>query len=166
MTNSSASRRDRFRLALDDGSVVEVDGSTLPDPVSGVEPAAVLVRLPGERAGDLARALAGWSAAVELADGSGREERSLSWALRAAAGVAGWPSLVEPDGMVSSGRRALAAQVLKERQDFDLPALIAVVDAAAWWISQPSGGEYAAALLGAVADEMSAGAAFEALTSG
>jgi hypothetical protein len=42
--------------------------------------------------------------------------------------------------------------VLRAAEDFDDSTLIAVVDAAARWLEEPSGDEYAWALLGAVTD--------------
>ena len=53
---------------------------------------------------------------------------------------------------MTSGRRMSAAAVLKGTEDFDDATLIAVVDAAARWLDEPSGDEYAWALLGAVTD--------------
>ena len=45
-----------------------------------------------------------------------------------------------------------AGAVLREAEDFDNVTMIAVVDAAARWLEQPDGDEYAYALLGAVTD--------------
>ena len=45
-----------------------------------------------------------------------------------------------------------AAAVLREMEDFDDTTLIAVVDAAARWLDEPAGDEYAYALFGAVTD--------------
>ena len=42
--------------------------------------------------------------------------------------------------------------MLREVEDFDDTTMIAVVDAAARWLEEPSGDEYAWALLGAVTD--------------
>jgi len=45
-----------------------------------------------------------------------------------------------------------AAAVLRSAEDFDDVTMIAVVDAAARWLDEPEGDEYAYALLGAVTD--------------
>jgi predicted NAD/FAD-binding protein len=47
-----------------------------------------------------------------------------------------------------------AAAVLREAEDFDDAILIAVVDAAARWLDEPAGDEYAWALLGALTDSV------------
>jgi hypothetical protein len=53
---------------------------------------------------------------------------------------------------VTSARRMSAAAVLRGVEDFDDVTMIAVVDAAARWLDEPEGDEYAFALLGAVTD--------------
>ena len=53
---------------------------------------------------------------------------------------------------VTSARRMAAAAVLQAAEDFDNVTMIAVVDAAARWLDEPEGDEYAYALLGAVTD--------------
>ena len=58
---------------------------------------------------------------------------------------------------VSSGQRAVAASVLRDGAAMDARTLVAVVDAAAWWVDQDAGAAYAAALLAAVTDERTAG---------
>ena len=45
-----------------------------------------------------------------------------------------------------------ACVVLREAEDVDDVTMIAVVDAAARWLDEPQGDEYAYALLGAVTD--------------
>jgi len=64
---------------------------------------------------------------------------------------------------VLSGERARAAAVLKDREAFDVGTLIAVVDAAAWWLDQPHGDSYCTSLLNAVTDRPTVGAAYLAL---
>jgi hypothetical protein len=64
---------------------------------------------------------------------------------------------------VLSGERARAAAVLNDREAFDVGTLIAVVDAAAWWLDQPHGDCYCTSLLNAVTDRPTAGAAYLAL---
>jgi len=53
---------------------------------------------------------------------------------------------------VTSARRIAAGAVLRAAEDFDDVTMIAVVDAAARWLEEPDGDEYAYALLGAVTD--------------
>ena len=53
---------------------------------------------------------------------------------------------------MTSGRRMAAAAVLRAAESFDDVTLLAVIDAAARWIEEPEGEEYAYALLGAVTD--------------
>jgi hypothetical protein len=56
--------------------------------------------------------------------------------------------------------------VLREVEDFDDATLIAVVDAAARWLEEPSGDEYAWALLGAVTDAATQQRAYGELLGG
>ena len=53
---------------------------------------------------------------------------------------------------MTSARRAAAAAVLRAAEDLDDVTMVAVVDAAARWLDEPEGDEYAWALLGAVTD--------------
>ena len=64
---------------------------------------------------------------------------------------------------VLSGQRARAAELLREREAFEIGTLIAVVDAAAWWLDQPHGDGYCTSLLNVVTDQATAGAAYLAL---
>jgi hypothetical protein len=170
MANSTERGPGRFRLAMDDGAVVEVDGSTLVDEDSGRTVVAVILRLPAWRAHALGHVLASWNAAVNLFEDIQRvsmDEGDLAWALYAASSAAGDPRAREeaqrPPTSVPSGRRAHAAEVLREREAFELHTLIAVVDAAAWWLDQPRGDSYCTSLLNAVTDQETAGAAYLAL---
>jgi hypothetical protein len=52
----------------------------------------------------------------------------------------------------TSARRIAAAAVLQASEHLDNTTTIAVVDAAARWLDEPDGEEYAYALLGAVTD--------------
>jgi hypothetical protein len=61
MANSTEREPHRFRLAMDNGEVVEVDGSTLVDEDSGRTVTAVVLRLPAWRA----HALASWNRAAK-----------------------------------------------------------------------------------------------------
>ena len=86
-------------------------------------------------------------------------ERGPAWALERAASSAGRRRrrALEPSG-VTSARRMAAGAVLREVEDFDDVTMIAVVDAAARWLEEPDGDEYAYALLGAVTDGADAAA--------
>jgi hypothetical protein len=170
MANSTEREPRRFRLAMDNGEVVEVDGSTLLDEDSGRTVPAVVLRLPAWRAHALAHVLASWNRAVDLFEevtNVSQDESDLAWALSAASSATGdlrarQEALRGPTSVLS-GERAKAAAVLKEREAFDVGTLIAVVDAAAWWLDQPHGDSYCTSLLNAVTDRPTAGAAYLAL---
>ena len=164
-TGNEQNDRPRLRLTLDDGELLEVDGSTVDD--SGVP--AVVLRLAPWRAHDLAHVLETYTRMVEVMSASSEvsgTEQSLSRALfdavnilRPASGPES-PSL----GKVTSGRRAMAMAVLQDhRPDLDHTALIAVVDAAAMWTDADE--DYlVTSLLRAVAGDEVAGAAYLGLT--
>jgi hypothetical protein len=170
MTNPTDPVPDRFRLGLDDGEVVEVDGSTIMDADAGKAVPAVLVRMPGFRAHDLAHALDQLTRVGAIVAGGElvANEARLSWALDAAAAVLGDRSALRCAARVAervtSGQRMRAAAVLQERAGFAVLTLVAVVDAAARWVDE-DGHEYAIALLEATTDADTAGAAFLALTT-
>jgi hypothetical protein len=168
MTNPTGNERNdrpRLRLTLDNGELLEVDGSTVDD--SGVP--AVVLRLTPWRAHDLAHVLETYTRLVDVlsrsSEVSGTEE-SLSRALFDAVDLlrpAGEP--VSPGlGKVTSGRRARAMAVLQEhRPDLDHTTLIAVVDAAAMWTDADE--DYLVmSLLIAVGGDEAAGAAYLVLT--
>ncbi len=170
MANSTERESGRFRLAMDNGEVVEVDGSTLIDDDTGETVAAVILRLPPWRAHALGHVLASWNQAVDLFERVtqvSQDEGDLAWALYAASSAAGDPRAREeaqrPPTSVPSGRRATAAALLRDREAFEVGTLIAVVDAAAWWLDQPHGDGYCTSLLKAVTDQETAGAAYLAL---
>ena len=80
-------------------------------------------------------------------------EAGPAWALSHAAASAGRvESGARPSAGVTSGRRISAAAVLRDVEHFDDTTVIAVVDSAARWLGEPSGDEYARALLGAATD--------------
>ena len=66
MANSTEREPRRFRLAMDNGEVVEVDGSTLVDDDSGQTVSAVILRMLAWRAHALGHVLASWNTAVDL----------------------------------------------------------------------------------------------------
>jgi len=152
LTNSDP----ELRLALDHGEVVELDGGTLV--VSGDPSPSVLLRLMPWRARSLARVLEEWSSVSRLfkrTPGPSLDELELYRTLGAAAAALGdtEPIMPFPRGArtVPSRQRLDAVAVLAERES-RLSALqrLALVDAAASWLSEPNGGEQLAhALLGA-----------------
>jgi hypothetical protein len=120
MANSTEREPRRFRLAMDNGKVVEVDGSTLVDEDSGRTVTAVVLRLPAWRAHALAHVLASWNRAVDVFEevtNVSQDESDLAWALSAASSAAGdlrarQEALRGPTSVLS-GERAKAAAVLK-----------------------------------------------------
>ena len=163
MANSTEREPGRFRLAMDSGEVVEVDGSTLLDDDSGQPVPAVVLRMPAWRAHALGHVLASWNEAVDLFEAAttvSLDEFDLAWALHAASAAVGDQRAREeaqrPPTSVPSGHRARAA-VLRDREAFEVHTLIAVVDAASWWLDQPHGDSYCTSLLAAVTDQETAG---------
>jgi hypothetical protein len=150
------SEPDRLRVALDNGEVVELDGSTLV--LGDKESPSVVLRLAPWRARSVARVLEEWSAVSRVFHRAPRPiltELELSRTLDLAASALGDPEPTMPilrgDRVVPSRRRLDAVAVLAERET-RLSALqrLALVDAAASWLSEPNGGEQLAhALLGA-----------------
>lgn len=155
MSERSEPRLTPLRLVLDFGETVELDGSTLYDPTSETAVPAVVLRMPPHRAAYIAAVLEAYTRVCRLA-GTELEanERGAAWALVQAASAAGFVDTVRPTprGRVTSGQRMAAAAVLRAAEDFDDVTMVAVVDAAARWIDEPEGEEYAYALLGAVTD--------------
>jgi hypothetical protein len=147
---------DRLRVALDHGEVVELDGGTLV--LGGEESPSVVLRLAPWRARSVARVLEEWSAVSRVFHRAPRpilSEVELSRTLDLAASVLGDPEPTMPiprsDRVVPSRQRLDAVAVLAERES-RLTALqrLALVDAAASWLSEPNGGDQLAhALLGA-----------------
>jgi hypothetical protein len=156
MTNPMQFDPDRLRVALDNGEVVELDGGTLV--VGAEEVPSVVLRLAPWRARSVARVLEEWSAVCRVFHRAPRPiltELELSRTLDLAASVLGDPEptmpLLRGDRVVPSRQRLDAVAVLAERES-RLSALqrLALVDAAASWLSEPNGGEQLAhALLGA-----------------
>ena len=156
MTNPMQSDPDRLRVALDNGEVVELDGGTL---VAGAEEVpSVVLRLAPWRARAVAQVLEEWSAVSRVFHRTPQPiltELELSRTLDLAASALGDPEPTMPvprdDRVVPSRQRLDAVAVLAERES-RLSALqrLALVDAAAFWLSEPNGGEQLAhALLGA-----------------
>jgi hypothetical protein len=147
-----------------------VDGSTIMDADAGKAVPAVVVRVPGFRAHDLAHGLDRLTRVGSIVAGGElvANESRLSWALDAAAAAVGDRSALRCAARVAervtSGQRLRAAAELRQRLDFDAVTLIAIVDAAARWVDE-DGHEYAITLLEASTDADTAGAAFLALTT-
>jgi hypothetical protein len=139
---------DRLRVVLDHGEVVELDGGTLV--LDGRESPSVVLRLAPWRARSVARVLAEWSSVSRIFHHSTRphlDEPDLSRTLELAAAVLGdgdEPSLRSPRGTrVIPNRQRLAAIAVLGEREAQLSAVqrLALVDAAAWWLSEPNGGE-------------------------
>ncbi|HXT45928.1 MAG TPA: hypothetical protein VN748_17750 [Pseudonocardiaceae bacterium] len=152
---------DRPRLLLDHGDVVELDGGIVA--VNGKQDPSVVLRLTPWRARSLARALEQWSAISRLFAPGRRpvaDELALSRTLEMAAGALdddGGPPLRSPrdDTTASRSQRLAAVAVLAEREPrLSAVQRLALVDAAAWWMTDPDGGpELAHALIdGACSD--------------
>ncbi len=147
---------ERLQVALDHGEVVELDGGTLV--IGGEESPSVVLRLTPWRARSIARVLEEWSAVSRVFHRAPRPiltEVELSRTLDLAASALGDTEPVVPlvrgDRVVPSRQRLDAVALLTERES-RLSALqrLALVDAAASWLSEPNGGEQLAhALLGA-----------------
>jgi hypothetical protein len=161
MANPTDPPTGHFRAQLDDGKIVEADGSTITDPASGAAVPAVLLRMTPAQAHTLAHVLDDWChVALVFATLRSSEvtERALAWTLEAGAAAAGDPEAVRCalriPGTPSAAQRLAAAAVLHEReQRISAVQRIAVVDAAARWLAEDAGEELAQALLEAVCSE-------------
>jgi hypothetical protein len=164
---------DRLRVVLDHGEVVELDGGTLV--LEGQESPSVVLRLAPWRARSIARVLQEWSSVSRIFHYSARphlDELDLSRTLELAAAVlGGGEELVvvrSPRGphTILNRQRLAAVAVLGEREAH-LTAVqrLALIDAAAWWLSEPNGGEeFAYALLtAACSTEVTTGNVYLAL---
>jgi hypothetical protein len=147
---------EQIRVVLDHGEVVELDGGTLV--LNGEESPSVVLRLAPWRAQCVARALQEWSSVSRIFHHSTRpylDELELSRTLELAAAVLGGgePIMRSPRGsrIVPNRRRLAAVAVLGEREaHLSAVQRLALVDAAAWWLSEPNGGEeFSYALLAA-----------------
>jgi hypothetical protein len=139
---------DPIRVALDHGEVVELDGGTLI--LDSEECPSVVLRLTPWRARSVARVLAEWSSVSQIFHHPTRphlDELDLSRALELAASALGdqeEPIMRSPRGsrVVPHRQRLAAVAVLGEREaHLSAVQRLALVDAAAWWLSEPNGGE-------------------------
>jgi hypothetical protein len=148
---------DRLRVVLDHGEVVELDGGTLV--LDGQESPSVVLRLAPWRARSVARVLQEWSSVSRIFHHATRphlDELNLSRTLELAAAMLSGgdePIVRSPRGSrVIPNRQRLAAVAVLGEREAHLSAVqrLALVDAAAWWFSEPNGGEeFAYALLAA-----------------
>jgi hypothetical protein len=155
MSERSEHRPAPLRLVLDAGESIELDGSTVLDPAAGRTVPAVVVRMPAHRAAYLGNVLEAYTRVCRLAGTElNAEERSPAWALTRVAEAAGFVEASEHVNAspATSGRKLAAGAVLRTSEDLDDVTMIAVVEAAARWLEEPDGEEYAYALLGAVTD--------------
>lgn len=156
MANPTRPRPDPLlRAELEDGQVVEADGSTVADPATGSQVPAVLLRMTPTRAHVLAHVIDEWCRVclVFTPPGSAEvTERALAWTLENGAAVLGSAEAMrcpnsQPE-MPSPAQRLAAVAVLREREPGITPVqAIAVVDAAARWLAEDNGEELAQALL-------------------
>ncbi|HEX3733343.1 MAG TPA: hypothetical protein VHU91_10530 [Mycobacteriales bacterium] len=147
-----------IRVALDHGEVVELDGGTLV--LDGEESPSVVLRLTPWRARSVARVLQEWSSVSRIFHHPTRpdlDELDLSRTLELAAAALSAgdePNLRSPRGsrVIPNRQRLAAVAVLGEREgQLSGVQRLALVDAAAWWLSEPNGGEELAyALLAAI----------------
>jgi hypothetical protein len=150
-----------FRAELDDGQIIEADGSTIRDPASGSQVPALVMRMSPARAHVLAHVLDDWSrAALIYATLRSYEvtERALAWTLEAGAAATGDPEAgrcaLRVARTPTATQRLAAVGVLQQREQRITPVQrIAVVDAAARWLAEDAGEELAQALLQAACTE-------------
>jgi hypothetical protein len=162
---------DRTRLTLDNGEVVELDGGTLV--LSDEETPSVVLRLTPWRARSVARVLEEWSAVSRVFHRAPRPiltEIELSRTLDLAASVLGEPEpimLMQRGGQTVPSRQRLDAVAVLAERETRLSALqrLALVDAAASWLSEPNGGDQLAhaMLVAACTTEVTAEHAYLAL---
>jgi hypothetical protein len=138
----------RLRVVLDHGEAVELDGGTLV--LDGQESPSVVLRLAPWRARSVARVLQEWSSVSRIFHHTTRphlDELDLSRTLELAAAVLGAgdePNVWSLRGsrIIPNRQRLAAVAVLGEREaHLSAVQRLALVDAAAWWLSEPNGGE-------------------------
>jgi hypothetical protein len=138
---------DRIRVALDRGEVIELDGGTLV--LDDEQSPSVVLRLAPWRARSVARVLQEWSSVAQIFQHPTRPqatELDLSRTLElAAASLGGGKPIVRaPRGprVIPHRQRLAAVAILGEREaQLSAAQRLALVDAAAWWLSEPNGGE-------------------------
>jgi len=171
VANSTQPWPEGFRLQLDGGDLVAVDATPFVDEENQERTPAVVLRLPRWRAHSLAHVLSEWTAIANLFYDGGQttlHEGDLARALYLGSAAAGDRDAREDTqrhtSSITTGQRAVAAAILRQRAGLDVQTMFAVVDAAAWWLDEPDGGAYCLALLQAVTNqEDTARAAYLAL---
>jgi hypothetical protein len=154
-----------LRLVLDFADTVELDGSTVYDPTSETSVPAVILRMAPHRAAYLGHVLDSYIAICRVAGSEwATEERGPAWALVQAAAAAGFTDSTDGPRRVMGAHRMAAAAALQASRNLDTTTVVAVVDAAARWLEEPDGDEYAYALLGVVTDQPAQLRVFAALT--
>ncbi len=144
--------RERVRVALDHGEVVELDGGTLI--LDGEPSPSVVLRLAPWRARALSWVLEEWSAVSRVFNRPPRpnlDELDLSRVLELASAAAGDESdepgpprvrFLPPGRSVPNRARLAAVAVLAERESrLTTIQRLALVDAASWWLSEAHGGQ-------------------------
>jgi hypothetical protein len=172
MANPIQPRPETFRAELENGQIVEADGSTVADPATGTQVPALLLRMTPARAHTLAHVLDDWTrVALMFATlrSSESTERALAWGLEAGASALGDAEARRcpsngPD-TASAAQRLAAIAVLRQREPRISPVQgIAVIDAAARWLAEDNGEDLAQALLQAACrDPLTANFAYLAL---
>lgn len=157
MPNPTQPDPARLRVTLDQGEVVELDGATLR--LDSGEAPSLLLRMAAPRARTVARILAEWSTLSRTFTRSPRpylDELDLSRTLDLAAAVLDGghdPALRAPRGpraVTQQQRLSAVAELATREAHLSAMQRVAVVDAAAWWLGDPQGGdELAYALLAA-----------------
>jgi hypothetical protein len=126
-----------WRLVLDEGEQLDVRLIPSSEPSGRAD---VEVRMSAMRADDLSRVLGGYSRIAAIMSETSEvssTEGSLARGLRDAAAVARGPrSEPVPPTRIGSAQRLKAMAVLQQaRPDLSHTKLMAVVDAAAWWLT-------------------------------
>ncbi|HET9894633.1 MAG TPA: hypothetical protein VFQ44_06830 [Streptosporangiaceae bacterium] len=155
MANPIQPRPEAFRAELENGQIVEADGSTVADPATTSQVPAVLLRMTPARAHTLAHVLDDWArCALTFTAPRSAEvtERALAWTLEQGAAALGDADArrcprSQPEAP-SAAQRLAAVAVLREREPGITPVQgIAVIDAAARWLGDGGGEDLAQALI-------------------
>lgn len=155
MANATQPHPGTFRAELDNGQIVEADGSTIADPATESQVLAVLLRMTPTRAQVLAHILDDWCRfAMVFATPRSAEvtERALAWTLEAGAAALDDAEARRcprslPDAP-SAAQRLAAVTVLREREPRLTPVQgVAVIDTVARWLAEGTGEDLAQALL-------------------
>jgi hypothetical protein len=139
---------DLIRVALDHGEVVDLDGGMLI--LDGKESSSVVLRLAPWRARSVARVLQEWSSVSRIFHRPTRPHLDELYLLRTLELAAATlddhdePIMRSPRGsrVIPNRQRLAAAAVLGEREaQLSAVQRLPLIDAAAWWLSEPNGGE-------------------------